>query len=606
MKLGTFVVMVCCALLVVPAASQAAPPDPTPLGQTCVPQGGVRFCQGSVPTRVPTWDGVPLDVNIALPPTKQKHLPLLVLLHGYGGSKQGFAGDMSDFAAKGYAVLSYSARGFGQSCGSAASRAADPTGCAQGWIHLGDTRYEARDTQYLAGMLADQGIANSRRIGVMGGSYGGGQSLELAMLKNRVRLPDGSFIPWRSPAHKYKMQIAAAVPIVPWSDLVYSLMPNGRTLDYTITQAADDYTPAGIAKNSYVSGLYATGNATGFYAPPGVDPTADIQNWFPQIQGGEPYSPTANATLANEIQTYHSGYYVPPAAGGPAPTLIANGTTDDLFPGHENLRWANKFRNAYPKVTISQMLFSFGHPRGQNKQFDLANLLAAYTEFLDKHLKHTSRRPGTTTVIKQTCPNSSSSGSTITAPTWKQLHPGEVRFQDAAAQTIVSSADALGPQLDPIAGTGACGTTTSADQVGTATYRLPAATGGGYTLLGSPTVVADISVSGANPEDSEIAARLFDVDTGGTQTLVAKGAFRPDANGQVVFQLNPNAWSFKPGHVPKLELLGQDSPTLRPSNASFSIGVSNLDLRLPTQEASGGPITPPAAPVYPPGSIPVP
>ena len=82
---------------------------------------------------------MPLDVNVTLPPTKQKHLPLLVLLHGYGGSKQGFAGDMSDFAAKGYAVLSYSARGFGQSCGSVASRTADPTGCAQGWIHLGDS-----------------------------------------------------------------------------------------------------------------------------------------------------------------------------------------------------------------------------------------------------------------------------------------------------------------------------------------------------------------------------------------------------------------------------------------------------------------------------------
>ena len=125
----------------------------------------------------------------------------------------------------------------------------------------------------------------------MGQSYGGGQSVELAMLKDRVRLPDGSFIPWRSPARHYKMQIAAAVPIVPWTDLVYSLMPNGRTLDYTFTQAADDYVPAGIAKQSYVTGLYATGKATGFYAPPGVDPTADIQNWFAQIQGGRALQP---------------------------------------------------------------------------------------------------------------------------------------------------------------------------------------------------------------------------------------------------------------------------------------------------------------------------
>ena len=48
---------------------------------------------------------------------------------------------------------------------------------------------------------------------------------------------------------------------------------------------------------------------------------------------------------------------------------------------------------------------------------------------------------------------------------------------------------------------------------------------GGFTLLGSPTVVADITSPGS---DSQIAARLFDVDTGtNTQTLVARGLWRP-------------------------------------------------------------------------------
>jgi hypothetical protein len=252
------------------------------------------------------------------------------------------------------------------------------------------------------------------------------------------------------------------------------------------------------------------------------------------------------------------------------------------------------------------MMFDFGHPRGQSKQFDLVHLLGAYTTFIDKHVKHSSRKSTGTTVIKQTCPSSSSSGAPITAANWKAIHPGEVRHTDAAAQTIISANDALGAQLDPIGGTGACGTTTSSDQIGTATYRLPAATGSGYTMVGSPTVIADINVTGADPEDSEIAARLFDVDSGGTQTLVARGAFRPDANGQVVFQLNPNAWRFAAGHVPKLELLGRDVNHLRASNIPFTVGVSNLDLRLPTNEASGAQITAPAAPVYPPGSVPVP
>ena len=63
----------------------------------------------------------------------------------------------------GYVVVSYSARGFHNSCGFAPSRVTDPTltnpdVCNErGWIHLADARYEGRDTQYLAGLLADEG-----------------------------------------------------------------------------------------------------------------------------------------------------------------------------------------------------------------------------------------------------------------------------------------------------------------------------------------------------------------------------------------------------------------------------------------------------------------
>jgi len=59
-----------------------------------------------------------------------------------------------------------------------------------------------------------------------------------------------------------------------------------------------------------------------------------------------------------------------------------------------------------------------------------------------------------------------------------------------------------------------------------------------------------------------------------------------------VFQLHPGAWHFATGHVPKLELLGQDSPYLRPSNGVFSISVSNLALRLPVHEVPGASGTP--------------
>src|SRR3954447_22237926 len=142
-------------LLLVSGAEAAAAP-PRPFGAfDCAPQDGVRFCPGTVATRVRTFDGVPLDVNVALPATGDSGLPLVVISHGWGQSKVGFA-EMQPWAARGYAVLAFSARGFGDSCGSVVSRAADPDGCAKGWVHLDDVRYEARDIQYLAGLLADE------------------------------------------------------------------------------------------------------------------------------------------------------------------------------------------------------------------------------------------------------------------------------------------------------------------------------------------------------------------------------------------------------------------------------------------------------------------
>jgi hypothetical protein len=54
-------------------------------------------------------------------------------------------------------------------CGSAASRLADPVGCAQGWVRLDDVRYEARDIQQLSGLLADAGVVDGQKVGVTGG-----------------------------------------------------------------------------------------------------------------------------------------------------------------------------------------------------------------------------------------------------------------------------------------------------------------------------------------------------------------------------------------------------------------------------------------------------
>ena len=64
------------------------------------------------------------------------------------------------------------------------------------------------------------------------------------------------------------------------------------------------------------------------------------------------------------------------------------------------------------------------------------------------------------------------------------------------------------------------------------------------------------------------------------------GRLPHDARPQV-FQLHAGGWHFAAGHVPKLELLGQDAPYVRPSNTPFTVTVTHLALRLPVREPPG-------------------
>jgi predicted acyl esterase len=580
-----WVMVLLLAALALPGAARAADPLRLPCGD----QGdGIRLCQG----KVKTFDGVPLDANLALPAGAS--LPLVVLSHGYGGAKLGYE-EMKPWAQRGYAVLAFSARGFGESCGSAASRLADPIGCAQGWVRLDDVRYEARDIQQLAGLLADAGVVDGQKVGVTGGSYGGGVSLDLAVLRDRVMLPDGTLAPWTSPAGQ-PMRIAGAVPWIPWSDLVYALAPNGRTLDYEVTSPTADLEPFGLSKQSFVAGLYASGQATGYYAPPGVDPDADLTTWFAEINAGEPYGAQERA-IADELAAHHSPYYLDHSRA-PAPTLIANGWTDDLFPVDEAVRYYNRTRAQYPDAPLSLMLLDFGHQRGQNKPADVARFERRALAWMDRYVRGDASAPALRGVeaLTQTCPKTAPSGGPYKAPTWKALHRGEVRYSAAVAQTVVSAGGdpSVARAFDPIAGDGACAKTSAADEGGTASYRLPAATGKGYTLLGAPTVIADLKLSGTFPA---LALRLLDVAPDGSQTLVARGLYRPTGDGRQVFQLHPGAWRFAAGHVARLQLLGRDAPYGRASNGTFTVDVRSLELRLPVRERRGAQVRRPLAPV---------
>ena len=226
-------------------------------------------------------NGVPLDVNIALPATGSTNLPLVVLLHGWSGFKSG-AAEMTAWARRGYAVLSPTARGWYGSCGKPTPTTnmltIDPAGCAKG-LHAPRRRpLRGRDVQQLVGQLVDAGVANPAKIGFTGGSYGGGQSVMLAVLGQQTMRRDGKLLQWFSPGGT-PIQPATAAPVVPWTNLAYSLVPNGATLDYANRPLTADIAPVGIQKQSFVTGLYATTGPAANLAAPGTDPTADLTRW---------------------------------------------------------------------------------------------------------------------------------------------------------------------------------------------------------------------------------------------------------------------------------------------------------------------------------------
>jgi hypothetical protein len=142
--------------------------------------------------------------------------------------------------------------------------------------------------------------------------------------------------------------------VIPWSDLTYSLLPNGRTLDYRVTSASADLSPIGVSKQSFTAGLYGVGAVTGYYSAPGTNPQADLTTWNAAINAGEPYDSNPEArSIVRQIARYHSAYYLLDGAYGtrrepPAPLLMANGFTDDLFPVDEGVRFYNFERSSYP------------------------------------------------------------------------------------------------------------------------------------------------------------------------------------------------------------------------------------------------------------------
>ncbi|MDC0765555.1 CocE/NonD family hydrolase [Streptomyces sp. HD] len=122
--------------------------------------------------------------------------PAVLLAHGFGGSKGDVRQQAEDLARDGYAVLTWSARGFGRSTGK---------------VGLNDPKGEVADVSRLLDWLAEQPQVEldkkgDPRVGMAGGSYGGAISLLAAGHDDRVD---------------------AIAPAITYWNLADALFPNG-------------------------------------------------------------------------------------------------------------------------------------------------------------------------------------------------------------------------------------------------------------------------------------------------------------------------------------------------------------------------------------------
>ena len=329
--------------------------------------------------RVKSFDGTPLAVYVTLPPAPASgtdgNYPLVIQSHGWGAPPSGpddaqYGGP--DGACNGRRMgmpsVQLAARGWGNSCGALNSRFLDPEGCANGYVRRADFRYEIRDAQYVAGLLVDEGIADRNRIGAQGESYGGGTSLALATLNDRVMNADGTLSPWTSRGG-IPLHFAAAAPFAGWSDRS-ALAPNGRWLDTQNSRERISPCRSAYRRCRSVGACSWSAPAEPIYPPPGAEP--DMMMGFAITTAGEPYDrPLLESMLKDEGQ-FHSSYDLLAGTYGtaqraPAPLFFGHGFTDDVFWADQVLVYYNLMRSQYPSVPVEVLFGDIGHQRAQQQ-----------------------------------------------------------------------------------------------------------------------------------------------------------------------------------------------------------------------------------------------
>lgn len=590
-----------------------------------------RFCTGFVKTK----DGVSkLDTSVTMPATGKGPFPLIVMLHGLTGSRKSNESDFVVgsggryhynnlwFASKGYMVLSFTARGWRifntegpishSECQNRTPQSVDgipnsmyPEADPACYIQISHIKYDVADTQYLVGRLVDGTLTNAdgveaaaRKVGVTGVSLGGGQTWLLTR-KNEWKSPKGTLI-----------RVAAAAPLIGWTDIADALAPNGRRTDTetSLSLTAREAEPAGV-KNDYVDVFYAgvKNQATDFSVT-----TSYLKEWKKEYDAGEPY--TGDPVIEDAIHKLlknRSAWFVKKKTDFDTPIFAVQGMTDGIFWANQSVRMYNRLnaeREAAgeARYPIRLYLGDWGHSPSQNKQAEFQYFVDLLNTWFRYHVKGESNKPPNTIDARMTICNGSDGalGPVYRGGDWAQLTNGpEYEFFESVPFTLTTPADDPHDQkLVPADGTredqfnetepdSQCRTTdTAIDDDNVAFETGPLVLGDGYRrMLGMPEITMDADPTG---DEMYIAARLWDVDFGptvadedDTQTLVTRGVYRLDGTEpqSVSMELFGNGYEFPVGHAIKLELTADDSPSWQQwkHGDAGEIVLTNIDFTMP-------------------------
>jgi hypothetical protein len=590
-----------------------------------------------------TFDGIGLDTRLSFPRGATGPLPTVLLLHAWGSNRFEWQDQPGRpdartswgrvrFIAQGYATMAYTARGFNASCGVEDPIAdvnasggpgivpENPAACARGWTHIAERDYEVRDSQTLLGQLIDAGIANGSKLAATGESYGAGQTWQLA-----------TAMPWTTPAGRGPIQLAAAVPMHGWTDLLDAVVPNGRATD-AIDQSRSHETPLGVPKPSWFDSLWLVGRQNPFILAPVLgsaaadpagfalnaifltanfgryndqDPTelhSFIDGWAALFSAGEPFDAVAADALAQAFRgksAYYADGYLQAVASGalPAvPVFSAQGWTDTLFPPVQALQMYRRLRAAKSTYPIWMAFADIGHAPAQSPPYSTARIDELAGSFLSHYLSGATLAPALANRVlsfRVQC-GAQEPEAPVSAANWDKLPTSTQAFASTQPQTTLSVQraplrSATGDPPDPLlgvpgvtAGTAAC--LVQEPGQGTARWIWPVPSGG-LTLVGLPRLAADYVLTGGN---ATVIAKLWDVAPGGARRLVTRGVYRLSAllggdspAGTLSFRLFGNHWFFAPQHHVELEISQADAPFLRPDNYASSIAWRGVRLSLP-------------------------